>query len=989
MSEADSEGPFNSAAAGHTSAESSTPVVLTAQVLADAIARYCQREWAAFPLAPGKKTPATPHSFKDARCDLVHTLELFLTSVEARRVPGYFDALERRRKAGAGTAEHDAAEAEVMRLWGIARERAAEHGIAKAADPVAAFVRAIGRWLVPNLAIATGAPSGGACVLDIDEKDGKHGEATLSALEAQHGKVPDSHAITTASPGGRHLWLAGGDNPLRNSQGYIDAKGKAHGLGSGLDTKGTGGYAVAWPTVVNGRQYSPIPAGSPPSVPQWLHERPGAARMNGTAHPDVDNSDLSAGIGRDWSETPENIALVKAMLAVLPADDYMIWRNVGMAVKSLRWQCGEELFREWSKTSDKYDDAGYAQLWNSITPDGGISIGTLWHHAEEAGWTPPRHARDGHTDPDGALSSESQDVAGGKFVVNARGVWFIKKVVTDADDAEGGDEADEVKPVCSPLRILAHVRDTSSGNWGRLLEWHDADCVLHRWSLPMAMLEGDAVEAWRTLAAGGVQIRDRALLKRYLQAWKVEARARAVDHVGWYGKGYVLPDHVIGATDGDEQVVFQTEGAVHSHFGTKGTLDGWRAGVAQQARGNSRLVLAISDAFAAPGLRLLGMESFGRHFYGASSIGKTSALTCAASVYGPPERGKGLVSWRATDNGLEGVAAQHNDGVVVLDESGEIPGEVLGRVTYMLGNGAGKTRMDRGIAVRPSLKWTLLYLSSGEQSVEAMLRTAGKPLHAGQEVRLMSIPADAGHGLGVFETIHDAPDGKTFADQLRAGASEHHGVVGEAWLRSLATHQEDVVKIWPHFRKAFMEKYVPQTASAQVRRVAEKFAVSAFFGEVATRIGLTGWPKGSAMSAATACFKAWLADHGTGQQETGQILADVALFFQRFGSSRFEVLTANGTVEEFGPRVTDRAGFRRVSDEVTEYLMQPESFKAELCKHADPRDVVKVLGAAGWLHREPKSDSWQCREKLPGEKVRQRVYVIVPGPESEDNNWDY
>ncbi|CAG9165095.1 hypothetical protein LMG23992_00242 [Cupriavidus laharis] len=387
---------FSGAAGAPLPTAHPTSIALTAQVLGEAIARYAARGWATFPLSPSKKMPACPHGHLDARADLVPVLNLFLASIEARYVAGYFDALKRRKDAGKGTPEYEAAEADVRRLWGDAQARADGHGIAQATDPIGAFVCAVGRRAVPNLAVATGAPSGGACVLDIDEKDGKHGGATLAALEAQHGAVPTSHSVTTAS-GGRHLWLDGGGAPLPCTSGI---------LGNGLDTRGTGGFVVAWPSVVNGRQYSRVDDGPLPTLPQWLFDLAGARRSTGAVDtlPDhlrgfdgQSNDDLTAGVGRGWPEIDEKIEQVRAMLAVLPADDRTEWRDMIMAVKSLNWQCGEELAREWSKKSAKYTDAGFDQLWHSITPGGNgagkpITIRTLVQAAQAAGWTPPRYA---------------------------------------------------------------------------------------------------------------------------------------------------------------------------------------------------------------------------------------------------------------------------------------------------------------------------------------------------------------------------------------------------------------------------------------------------------------------------------------------------------------------------------------------------------------------------------------------------------------------
>ncbi len=51
------------------------------------------------------------------------------------------------------------------------------------------------------------------------------------------------------------------------------------------------------------------------------------------------------------------------------------------------------------------------------------------------------------------------------------------------------------------------------------------------------------------------------------------------------------------------------------------------------------------------------------------STGKSTVLRVASSVWGGFDY---LQSWRATSNGLEGIAAAHNDSLLCLDEIGEI-----------------------------------------------------------------------------------------------------------------------------------------------------------------------------------------------------------------------------------------------------------------------------------------------------------------------------
>ncbi|MDR0581029.1 MAG: DUF927 domain-containing protein, partial [Holosporaceae bacterium] len=48
---------------------------------------------------------------------------------------------------------------------------------------------------------------------------------------------------------------------------------------------------------------------------------------------------------------------------------------------------------------------------------------------------------------------------------------------------------------------------------------------------------------------------------------------------------------------------------------------------------------------------------------------KTSALCVAASLWGTK---KFMQQWRSTSNALEAVAESHNDGLLILDELGQI-----------------------------------------------------------------------------------------------------------------------------------------------------------------------------------------------------------------------------------------------------------------------------------------------------------------------------
>ena len=213
-----------------------------------------------------------------------------------------------------------------------------------------------------------------------------------------------------------------------------------------------------------------------------------------------------------------------------------------------------------------------------------------------------------------------------------------------------------------------------------------------------------------------------------------------------------------------------------------GTLCDWRREVAGLCRGNPLLILCVSLPLTGPLLEPLGLEGGGLHLRGHSSRGKSTAQRAAASVWGPP---RALVrSWRATANGLEGVALAGHGTAVILDEMGAADGRVVGPAAYALANGQGKARADGSGALASSATWRTAVLSSGEVGLADQMAEAGLRTRAGQDVRFLDLPAD-GQAHGLFDALHGEPDGAAFARRLNRAAARHHGVVGPAFVEAL------------------------------------------------------------------------------------------------------------------------------------------------------------------------------------------------------------
>ena len=598
---------------------------------------------------------------------------------------------------------------------------------------------------------------------------------------------------------------------------------------------------------------------------------------------------------------------------------------------------------------------------------------------------------------------ESSGEPGGfdRFSCGESGVWFRPPASDDGSTASA-------RRVCDRLEVLALARDVHDKGGALLLEFDSSFGNGRRWLMPLSMLAGDGAEYRRELLDMGFMAptdsNRRRWLTEYLQSRRPADRVRLVDRVGWHGRSYVLPRETLshGEAEAGESIMFHSDAPIEDTFGRRGTLAQWQERIGRYCVGNSRLTFAVSAALAGPALAWVpGMESGGFHLRGDSSCGKTTALRVAASVLGGRDY---LQRWRATDNGLEAQAAQHSDSLLVLDELGQVDSRVAGESAYMLANGQGKARAGRAGGARARLSWRLLWLSAGEIPLSEHMAEAGKRIRAGQELRMVDMPADAGAGLGLFETVHTFEGGAAVAQHLAKACESTYGTVGRAWLEWLTEHSDE----WPRALRERVEAlalaFVPGLTDGLVQRAARRFALVAAAGELASEQGFTGWEAGEATNAAKACFLAWINARpaGWGSSEKDQAHRQVRAWLEKNGDA---LLTWwHRTTDDHKPNTALRAGFKRFVDDagtpikfdsatdwvdarapdggrstdgaLVEYLLFPEAFKTEVCKGLDVRFVAKVLKDAGCLKHDAGHDT--IKHRVPG-IGRTRMYHLLPG----------
>ncbi len=553
---------------------------------------------------------------------------------------------------------------------------------------------------------------------------------------------------------------------------------------------------------------------------------------------------------------------------------------------------------------------------------------------------------------------------------------------THVEYVEASEEGEAWIPLCSYLEVRAYTRDSNAENWGRQLFIKAPEGNLHQWSMPMSLTAGDGTGYREHLLDLGLQLisskGSKERLSNYITMCNPSETLTCVARIGWHhdNRVFVLPELTIGS----DMVVFQPKFNFPARYGSSGTLEHWKHNVGRLCEGNSRLIMALGTAFAAPLLAITQMENGGFHFEGPSSIGKTTTLKVAASVWGGGTGLGGYIqSWRATANGLESVATFHCDTLLCLDEIGQALPNDVGEAAYMLANGVGKSRATRQGSAQRSNQWRVLFLSNGETSLSGRMKEGSKTATstAGQEVRIVNIQADAGKGYGIFETLHEFDSSNTLAKHLSSATSNYFGVASKEFLAKLVQiDSNDLKKAINHSASDFSTKMNIDLYDGQIKRVAQRFALLYAAGILAHDFAILPCTKASIYSGIKACFDSWLFQRGgSGPLEEQRLLQHVRYFLEQHGQARFE--NYNESPGEFQRTITNRAGVVRKTDQGEEYFVLPETFKQEICKGFSLKLATEILIKHGWL--VPGEGNRAARnERLPPKKGTTRCYRLTP-----------
>jgi len=564
------------------------------------------------------------------------------------------------------------------------------------------------------------------------------------------------------------------------------------------------------------------------------------------------------------------------------------------------------------------------------------------------------------------------------------------RLVRTTDPATGAPSAPTPTPFArAPILISMAHRDAESGAellrvaWRRTNRWHER--VVGR---EVVMNANKLLElASHGLSVGTHNAKD---LSRYLAAFEAAnddalTGPRISSRLGWQGPKAGAAGFLAGRTyyplDGsdpirldlehlpddwhDDWIVFRGSDAgdeqIADGFTSAGSLAGWLE-LATEAAAYPRALLAFYASLVPPMLEILGAPNFIVDWSGQTSLGKTTCLRLAASVWGNPDERSPtatISSWDATRVATERRGALLSSLPLIIDDTKRAKDKrAIAEMLYQAANGRGRDRGSLKGTAR-TLAWRTVLLSSGEAAATSYTEDGGT------RARTLCIVGAPFGGQGDGE--------RQVVDRLNLGLQMHHGHVGPAFIRALLAARAD----WPKLAELYRDKAAqlaaenPSGVAARMARYVAAIEIAASFAHVHLSLP---WAYRSPFAGAGGLWEEIAAAAEEAPPEV-RAMQGLASWCQANENDFLErVPTSNRIPPQGWAGMWDAgSGWRRVAI----YPTKLERVLADL--GFEPAAVLEAARARGWLETDGdrKRNTKRMRVGRHLDSDRQRFYVFT------------
>jgi putative DNA primase/helicase len=495
------------------------------------------------------------------------------------------------------------------------------------------------------------------------------------------------------------------------------------------------------------------------------------------------------------------------------------------------------------------------------------------------------------------------------------------------------------------IEVKALIRTTESKEWSKRLEFEDMDGKTRIADIPCETLLKQQ-DTLSLLAGYGFPMTcQKKEVIDYLISQEPLMRKTLINRIGWINdKDFICPSFVLPCNEDSFSLATHIK---NCGFAIKGTLKEWQDNICRYCENNKILTLSLCVGLSGVLLKILNRPCTIINLTGKSSIGKTTALQVAASLWGEPKNF--IQQWRSTANALESVAEAHNDCVLILDELSQITGRDVGNIIYMLGNSKGKNRLNADSELKKTKEWSVSILSSGEIGIADKLAEAGEKAKAGQLVRCVDIDAQASDEFGIYDDLHEFENGADLSNHLKESCAKYHGAAAKEFVSGLLQEEIDIQKMYETAKQNLYQKYKLYNADGQVQRIADTFALYIVAGNLASSdcFGIFTHNSTSIEELISEVFKNWLTERGSAKSaEEKDVLEHVECFLQQHGARfrKIEIQKREDGSEYKGEEeraINNRLGNMEAHSDKTVWRIIPTLFRNEICKGMNYKTVRK------------------------------------------------
>lgn len=403
------------------------------------------------------------------------------------------------------------------------------------------------------------------------------------------------------------------------------------------------------------------------------------------------------------------------------------------------------------------------------------------------------------------------------YTIDVHGVW-----------REVGDEQERV--ATAPILIVGTAQDVHSGEvrvriaWRRRSDWAvhtvprgsvmDARGLLGLSNLGAPVCSGNMGAAVEYLAAF------EAVNLDHLQD------ERTTEHMGWQDD----QTFVIGPDSfGPKPVRLVAQGgleAIGSRYAVSGTWEAWCETVEELIAPRPLAMLAIYASACTPLLRILRQPGFAVDWSGETSMGKSTSLVVAASVWGnPDDKGAGIIQGWASASTVGPMTLAHfgQSIPVFLDDTKRAKrADVVAQTLYDIPAGQERLRGAPGGGLQVCRTWRTVLLSTGEAPILSFSNDGGT------RARTLCLQ---GAPFG-----ENTPENRRASDMARTRLAENYGHLGRRIAAYLVAHPER----FDGFRNRFAqlrEEYAGEVGGV-AGRAAAYVAVLRFAADLCHHLGV-------------------------------------------------------------------------------------------------------------------------------------------------------